>query len=70
MNDIAVVNSTLLREYALINQSVRCLMKAVKQWANKNKISSAQVSLKQFKKWLIILASFMLLNDIFDLTLA
>jgi hypothetical protein len=41
LNDIAVVNSSLLREYSLLDRRVRVLMLCVKSFAKKNDISSA-----------------------------
>lgn len=42
MNDIAVANSGLLREYSLIDNRVRNLMMAVKLWAKELQINSAK----------------------------
>eukprot|EP00532_Pseudo-nitzschia_australis_P011780 CAMPEP_0168218062 /NCGR_PEP_ID=MMETSP0140_2-20121125/7646_1 /TAXON_ID=44445 /ORGANISM="Pseudo-nitzschia australis, Strain 10249 10 AB" /LENGTH=608 /DNA_ID=CAMNT_0008145991 /DNA_START=194 /DNA_END=2017 /DNA_ORIENTATION=+ len=42
LNDIAVANSGLLREYSLVDPRVRRLMIAVKQWAKEHKINSAK----------------------------
>lgn len=41
LNDIAVVNSSLLREYSMLDPRVRVLMLCVKSFAKKNGISSA-----------------------------
>lgn len=42
LNDIAVANSGLLREYSLVDPRVRSLMMAVKKWAKERKINSAK----------------------------
>eukprot|EP00934_Nitzschia_sp_Nitz4_P004296 Nitzschia sp. Nitz4//scaffold40_size135432//45669//48297//NITZ4_003237-RA/size135432-snap-gene-0.125-mRNA-1//-1//CDS//3329551198//4286//frame0 len=42
LNDIAVANSRLLREYSLVDERVRKLMMAVKAWAKAHHIASAQ----------------------------
>jgi hypothetical protein len=42
LNDIAVANSGLLREYSLVDPRVRKLMMAVKLWAKEYKINSAK----------------------------
>lgn len=42
LNDIAVANSGLLREYSLIDTRVRNLMMAVKLWAKEHQINSAK----------------------------
>jgi hypothetical protein len=41
LNDIAVANSSLIREYSLVDQRVKQLMIGVKRWAKANNISSA-----------------------------
>ena len=42
LNDIAVANSGLLREYSLVDPRVRKLMMAVKLWAKEHQINSAR----------------------------
>lgn len=42
LNDIAVANSGLLREYSLVDPRVRSLMMAVKKWAKEMNINSAK----------------------------
>ena len=42
INDIAVSNSELIRQYSLVSESVKSLMIAVKCWAKAQKISSSQ----------------------------
>jgi senataxin/terminal uridylyltransferase len=42
LNDIAVANSGLLREYSLVDPRVRTLMMSVKQWAKEFGINSAK----------------------------
>ena len=42
MNDIAVANSGLLREYSVVDPRVRTLMMTVKQWAKEYRINSAK----------------------------
>ena len=42
LNDIAVANSGLLREYSLVDPRVRGLMMTVKQWAKEHKFNSAK----------------------------
>ncbi|KAL3912512.1 MAG: hypothetical protein SGILL_006851 [Bacillariaceae sp.] len=42
LNDIAVANSGLLREYSLVDPRVRTLMMSVKQWAKEYGINSAK----------------------------
>ena len=42
LNDIAVANSELLRQYSLVNVRVKQLMMIVKFWAKTNNISTAQ----------------------------
>ena len=52
MNDIAVANSRLLREYSLVDDSVRELMIAVKKWAKDNKVCSAQDNTLSSYAWI------------------
>jgi hypothetical protein len=42
LNDIAVANSGLIREYSLVDPRVKQVMIAVKRWAKANNINSAQ----------------------------
>ena len=42
LNDIAVANSSLLREYSLVDSRVKDLMLSVKRWSKENNISSAK----------------------------
>jgi hypothetical protein len=42
LNDIAVANSGLLRQYSLVDTRVRSLMMTVKQWAQEYKLNSAK----------------------------
>jgi Cid1 family poly A polymerase len=42
INDIAVSNSELIRQYSLVSDTVKSLMIAVKRWAKAQKISSSQ----------------------------
>ena len=51
LNDIAVVNSSLIREYCLVDPRVKMLCKAVKQWAKAQKISSAADSTLSSYAW-------------------
>ena len=51
LNDIAVVNSSLLREYSLLDKRVRVLMLCVKGFAKKNGISSAADSTFSSYSW-------------------
>lgn len=52
LNDIAVANSSLLREYSLMDDNVRQLMIVVKRWAKENKIGSAQEHSLSSYAWL------------------
>jgi Cid1 family poly A polymerase len=42
INDIAVSNSELIRQYSLVSDTVKSVMIAVKRWAKAQKISSSQ----------------------------
>lgn len=52
LNDIAVVNSSLLREYSLLDKRVRVLMLCVKSFVKKNGISSAAENTFSSYSWL------------------
>ncbi|CAB9510744.1 Terminal uridylyltransferase 7 [Seminavis robusta] len=52
LNDIAVANSNLLREYSLMHESVRQLMIAVKAWAKEHNICSAQDNCLSSYAWM------------------
>ena len=52
LNDIAVVNSSLLREYSLFDNRVRMLMLAVKSFAKNKKIASAADGTLSSYTWL------------------
>ena len=52
LNDIAVANSSLLREYSLIDDSVREIMVVVKKWAKDNKVCAAQDNTLSSYAWL------------------
>ena len=52
MNDIAVANSGLLREYSLVDPRVRNLMMAVKQWAKEFKLNSAKDNFISSYAWI------------------
>jgi DNA polymerase sigma len=51
LNDAAVVNSSLIREYCQIDERIRQLCKAVKEWAKGQKISSAADSTLSSYTW-------------------
>ena len=52
LNDIAVVNSSLLREYSLFDNRVRLLMLAIKSFAKSNNIASAADGTLSSYSWL------------------
>jgi len=52
LNDIAVCNSSLLREYSLVDPRVRSLMIAVKRWTSDNGIKSAADSCLSSYTWM------------------
>jgi senataxin/terminal uridylyltransferase len=52
LNDIAVVNSSLLREYSLFDNRVRILMLSIKSFAKLNKIASAADGTLSSYSWL------------------
>jgi len=52
MNDIAVANSNLLRDYSLVDHRVRSLMIAVKQWTKEYKINSAKEKCISSYSWM------------------
>mmetsp|Transcript_10381 Transcript_10381/g.25119 ORF Transcript_10381/g.25119 Transcript_10381/m.25119 type:complete len:822 (-) Transcript_10381:2015-4480(-) len=52
LNDIAVANSNLLREYSLVDPRVRSLMITVKQWAKDQKINSAKEKCISSYSWM------------------
>mmetsp|Transcript_32510 Transcript_32510/g.66206 ORF Transcript_32510/g.66206 Transcript_32510/m.66206 type:complete len:862 (+) Transcript_32510:78-2663(+) len=52
LNDIAVVNSSLLREYSLFDNRVRILMLSIKSFAKLNKIASAANGTLSSYSWL------------------
>ena len=54
LNDIAVVNSNLLREYSLIDERVRMLMIAVKSWSKLNKVGNAAENTLSSYSWIIL----------------
>jgi len=53
-NDIAVRNSTLLKEYTLVDSRVKSLMLVVKKWAKDHKISSAADDRLSSYAWMIL----------------
>ena len=52
LNDIAVANSNLIREYSLVDSKVRSLMIIVKQWAKEQKINSAKEKCISSYSWM------------------
>ena len=54
LNDIAVVNSGLLREYSLLDQRVRMLMLSVKSWVKWKDIGSAADGTLSSYTWMIM----------------
>jgi len=52
LNDIAVANSGLLREYSLIDPRARRLMMTVKEWAKEHKINSAKEKCLSSYAWM------------------
>ena len=52
LNDIAVANSELLRQYSLVEPRVKHLMMSVKRWAKQNKISSSMDSCISSYAWM------------------
>lgn len=52
LNDIAVANSSLLREYSLVDARVKNLMIDVKRWAKENDICSAQTNSLSSYAWM------------------
>ncbi|KAL7445827.1 hypothetical protein ACHAXH_009636 [Discostella pseudostelligera] len=52
LNEIAVVNSSLLKEYSLFDKNVRLLMLSVKSFAKKNGIASAAEGTLSSYSWL------------------
>ena len=52
LNDIAVANSSLLREYSIMDESVRELMIAVKRWAKDNRVCAAQDNTLSSYAWM------------------
>ena len=59
LNDIAVANSSLLREYSLIDERVRYLMLAVKLWAKRNNIASAMEKTISSYAWMNLVIFFL-----------
>jgi len=54
LNDIAVVNSSLLREYSKIDPRVRSLMLSVKSWAKAKKLGNAADKTLSSYTWMIM----------------
>lgn len=54
LNDIAVVNSALIREYSKIDPRVRSLMLSVKSWAKAKKVGSAADNTLSSYTWMIM----------------
>ena len=54
LNDIAVANSSLLRQYSLVDPRSKELMIAVKRWSKANNISSAKDSFFSSYTWTIL----------------
>mmetsp|Transcript_27018 Transcript_27018/g.38006 ORF Transcript_27018/g.38006 Transcript_27018/m.38006 type:complete len:295 (+) Transcript_27018:320-1204(+) len=52
LNDIAVVNSSLLREYSLVDPRAKLLMLFVKAWARDGKVNSAAESSLSSYTWM------------------
>eukprot|EP00536_Pseudo-nitzschia_multiseries_P014864 jgi/Psemu1/216123/e_gw1.778.45.1 len=52
LNDIAVANSGLLRDYSLVDPRARRLMMAVKQWAKEHSINSAKEKCLSSYAWM------------------
>ena len=52
LNDIAVVNSGLIKEYSDVDIRVKSLMVAVKRWTKDNKINSAQDNTLSSYTWM------------------
>jgi senataxin/terminal uridylyltransferase len=52
LNDIAVVNSNLIREYSLVDPRARALLMAVKRWAKDNRVGSAQDNTLSSYTWM------------------
>jgi len=54
LNDIAVANSALLREYSLIDPRVRMLMLSVKSWVKFNSVGSAAENTLSSYTWMVL----------------
>ncbi len=54
MNDIAVANSSLLREYSLVDPRAKNLMFAVKKWAKEKNIASAKDNTYSSYTWMCL----------------
>ena len=59
LNDIAVVNSSLLREYSLFDDRARLLMLAIKSFAKSNNIASAANGTLSSYSWLNLTVFFL-----------
>lgn len=54
LNDIAVANSNLIKQYTLVDPRVRQLMVAIKRWAKANDISSSKDQALSSYAWMIL----------------
>jgi hypothetical protein len=54
LNDIAVANSSLIREYSLVDTRVKSLMLAIKRWAKEYSINSAKDNYVSSYAWMIM----------------
>lgn len=59
LNDIAVVNSSLLREYSLVDPRVKSLMMAVKRWAKFYNVCSAKEHTWSSYTWMILVVFYL-----------
>jgi hypothetical protein len=59
MNDIAVANSSLLREYSLVDPRAKNLMFAVKKWAKEKNIASAKDNTYSSYTWMCLVVFYL-----------
>jgi Cid1 family poly A polymerase len=60
LNDIAVANSGLIREYSLVDVRIKQLMIAVKRWAKGNGLASAQDAFLSSYAWMNLVVFYIL----------
>ena len=54
LNDIAVANSKLLREYSLFDPRIRMLMLSIKAWSKRNNVGNAAENTLSSYSWMIL----------------